>query len=209
MKITVITPTIRPQFLQITKDTLAQQTFRDFEHIVVEGDPANGFTLPKDYNKAIREAKGDIIVSLQDCIEIPETALERIAELSHEHTAYSFPVVKMGQKPDWRFFKEDMDEVDMQHWEIDFGSASKKMFFDVGGFDEEYCDGWSCDNVELAVRAYHAGYTFRVKHPPAGVALDHDAIMEHPFRTTLRHNGWRLRETMNRALEGDWKKNYL
>lgn len=209
MRFSIITPTIRPQYLQMTKDTLAQQTVQDFEHIVMAGDPANGFTLPKDYNAALRKAQGDIIVSLQDCIEIPPTALERMGQLDHTRTAYTYPVVKQGKKPDWRMFKTDGDEIDSQHWEIDFASAPRSLFFDVGGFDEVYCDGWSCDNVELAIRASFAGYAFRVKHPPAGSALDHDEILEHPFRNTLRQNAWRLHTTMADARAGEWKKSYL
>lgn len=208
MEITVITPTIRPQFLHMTEMTLGKQTFKDFEHIVVVGDPANGFTLPKDYNEALRKARGRIIVSLQDCIEIPENALEKIASYPHEKDAYTYPVVKQGKKPDWRMFADE-GEINNQHWEIDFGSAPRQMFFDIGGFDEAYCDGWSCDNVEVGIRASHAGYRLNLKRTPAGVAMDHDEIIEHPFRNTLKQNSWRLRDTMNDAMRGEWKKPFL
>lgn len=228
MRISVLTPTIRPEFLGITQVTLANQTNKDFEWLVEEGDPAKGFTLPTDFNKMLSRAKGDIIVILQDCIEIPKTALEEISQLNHESTAYTYPVGKTQERPpttddeeevvrqkevawDWRKHKQGITgaSINPDHWEIDFASAPKALFYDVGGFDEDFNNGWSWENVELAYRASLAGYKFEVSNVTEGVAFDHDAHMPHPFRTTLEPNNRRATKSRVMADAGRIKLDYL
>lgn len=214
--ITVITPSIRPQYLAATGDTLAAQTYQDFEWVVEIGFPARGFTLPSDFNNALRRARGDIIVILQDCIEIPADALEQIVKLNHENTAYTYPVGKVGESGiewDWRKYTDKARATNElpspQHWEIDFGSAPRKMFFDVGGFDEDFNNGWSWENVELAYRASLAGYRFEVSRVTEGVAIDHDKVLKHPFRGVRENNDRRATKSRVMADAGRVKLNYL
>lgn len=225
--ISVITPTIRPEFLYITEKCLEAQTFKDWEWVVVEGDPTKGFTLPSDYNKALKDSNGNIIVSLQDCIEIPEDALHQINKLNHEKTAYTYPV---GKSKEWRVgisTDEDASQISWDwrkstekarrtaelpspaHWEIDFASAPKNLFFDVGGFDEDFNDGWSWENVEIAYRASLLGYKYMVSRATEGIAYDHDVHMEHPFRNKLGNNDVRATQSRVMADGGRIKLEYL
>lgn len=213
-KITAITPSIRPQFLDITQKTLEAQTFQDFEWLTAIGLRNRGFTFPEDMNNMLRQAKGEIIVSLQDCIEIGADALERIAALSYERTAYTFPVGKKGDSGvswDWRKDQEQLlgtDEITPNMWEIDLASAPKSLFFDVGGFDERF-KGWGWDNVEIAWRAEAAGYKFMSSTVIEGIALDHDKLVEHPHRGKLPNNDALARETADNIRKGEIKLPYL
>lgn len=214
-RITVITPTIRPEMMEMTHETLRRQTFRDFEHIVVIGSPGNGFTLPKDYNYAIRKAQGEIVVSLQDCIELEPDFLEKVSKMDFSYKAYTFPVGKRlvslnGTEAvswDWRAFRDG--EVGDQQWEIDLAACHRDLFYEIGGFDESYCDGWSYDNVEVGIRAYAAGYRFFCVPDMRGTAVDHDKLAEHPFREKLRSNSWRVSITRDMAEQNLFKLDNL
>lgn len=172
----------------------------------MQGDPANGFTLPRDYNDALRKAKGQIIVSLQDCINVPPDFLERLSKLDHTK-AWTFPVVKIGTSGDWRLHKDG--RVGDTEWELDLACAPIQLFYDVGGFDESYCNGWSYDNVEIGIRAAAAGWEFHCEPTMPGTAFDHDAVIPHPFRKRLISNQWRVEYTRKDSEEGNWKQDYL
>lgn len=208
MRISVLTPSIRPEYLHITQKCLEQQTFTDFEWLVEVGLNNGRFTLPEDYNKMLRRAKGDIIVSLQDCISIPPDALERISRLDFVQKGYTFPVAKGGVW-DWRKTRPLDESITGNMWEIDLAAAPRPLFFDIGGFDESFSDGWSFDNVEVGWRAEAAGYTFHHSRATEGMAIDHDALIPHPFREKLPSNAPKANETMERARHGKYRLNYL
>lgn len=219
MKISVITPSIRPQFLQMAQECLERQTFKDFEWHTEIGLRDRGYMLPTDWNKLLRRCNGDIVVMYQDCITIQPDALEKIAELDHDKKAYTFPVGKIATEKgvqginwDWRKFREEAlgdKKLQANNWEIDFASAPLSLFKDVGGFDEDFNNGWSWENVEIAWRADAAGYTFHSRTYPDGVALDHDAIIENPYRNKLPNNDWRANQTMEKARRGNFKLGFL
>lgn len=213
IKISVVTPTIRPQYLNLTYECLKKQTFKNFEWLVDIDFPSDKFLLPKAMNRLIKRSQGEIIVHLQDCIEIPENFLEHIYN-SYNGDFVTYPVGKReGEdvKWDWRksSLRQQKDYLNPHEWEADLAVTPRKAFFDIGGYDEAYCDGWSWDNVEVAYRASACGYKFRCDNAVAGIAIDHDKEIKHPFRNVLRNNDWRARETEMLCRIGDYKKDYL
>lgn len=210
--ISVLTPSIRPEGLRVVQQVLERQTYQDFEWLVEIGMPARGFTLPADYNRMLRRAKGDIIVSLQDYIHIPQTALAYIAQLDFEKAAYTFPVGKYeseGAIPEYDWRKDRaVDLIQPEEWEIDFAAAPRELFFDIGGFDERFL-GWGMDNYEVAARAAAAGYFFRLSKGTLGMAYDHDKHEKHPFRNTLPRNDELALAAAKRAAAGDYRLPYL
>ena len=111
LKISVITPTIRPQYLNITKQCLEEQTFSDFEWLIEPGLTRWGYTLPKDWNKLLKRCQGEIIVMLQDCIKVDKDFLQRVYDLHTQSpdTLFTYPVGKVNDlsenpKWDWRHF---------------------------------------------------------------------------------------------------------
>lgn len=206
MRVSVITPSIRPEFLHITQEALEAQTDQDFDWEVQMGLRNRGFTLPQDWNKLLKHSEGDIIFILQDCISIPPDTIAKIKTLDLDKKAYTFPICKEGEY-DWRNGVEK--KLTPNEWEADLAVAPRSMFYDVGGFDERFSEGWSWENVELAWRAEAAGYEFYCSHLFEGSSIDHDKVREHPFRTSLPHNAPRANETMEKARRGKYKLNYL
>jgi hypothetical protein len=88
--LTVITPTIRKDRLDIVTKSLQRQTLDDFEWLIGSNfDPeipwarwipdnfkGGYWTLNRMYNKLVAEAKGEFIVSWQDSIYIPPNGLD-------------------------------------------------------------------------------------------------------------------------------------
>jgi len=209
-KISVLTPSIRPEYLDITQECLENQTFTDFEWLVEVGLRNRGFRLPSDLNLMLKRANGERIVMLQDCIKIEPDTLERINELPN--LFYTFPVGKVdqfGDNPRWDWREYKSWEVDALHWEADFASAPLKAFYDIGGYDEDYNNGWSWDNVDIGHRAQAAGYKFYCDNTIRGIALDHDKFKPNPWRTERELNDKRAEATWYRAQRGDYKLNYL
>ena len=216
MRISVITPTIRPQYLDITKKCLEEQTFSDFEWIIEPGLTRWGYTLPKDWNKAIAKAKGEIVVMLQDCIKVEPDFLEKIDELHRgsPNSLFTYPVGKVNnfeETPswDWRNFFERR-EIDPNHWEIDLASAPLEVFYEVGGFDEEFCKGWSWENCEIAYRINALKkYKFECVPEIKGIAIDHDAVEIDSFRGKKENNDKRALATKSLAEQGIFKLDFL
>lgn len=182
--ISVFCPTIRPKGLEITQKCLENQTFQDFEFLVEVGLPSKGCDLNASYNRMLRRAKGELFVSLQDYIKVPDDFLEVCWKtyLEHKDTFFTVPV---GQTDDWKSVRWDWrkgaKEADWMQWEIDCGFAPLSALNGIGGFDEELDKGWSFDNVNVGLRAQMAGFKFGVCTLTQGIALAHNKIIEHPF----------------------------
>lgn len=210
--ISVLTPSIRPQFLYITQKCLERQKFQDFEWLVEIGLRDRGFTLPSDMNKMLKRAKCERIVILQDCIEISDDALEKINALSND--LWTFPVGQVDdfvtKVPEWDWRIDHPGELPGAHyWETDFACAPTQAFFDVGGYDEEFNKGWSWDNVEIARRMYRSGYKGFCDPSIKGVAIRHDKLTEHPFRTTRESNDKRAEKSKYDCDRGKYVLPYL
>lgn len=209
--ISVLTPSIRPEFLHITQECLEKQTFQDFEWLVEIGLRHRGFRLPSDLNLMLKRARGERIVMLQDCINILPNALEKINALPNE--MITFPVgqvMEFGQQPEWDW-RSDLDGKlpGAEYWEADFASAPRQAFFDVGGYDEDFNNGWSWDNVEIAYRIKQTGREFLCNNSIRGISLRHDKLRENPFRNKLPNNDKKAQETKYKAERGDFKLNFL
>ncbi len=212
-RISVITCTIRKEYLGITKNCLEKQTYpKDkWEWITEIEEPGVDFGLPRAMNRALKRCKGEITVHLQDCISIPDNFLQYISD-NYKGDFVTYPLGKQqsdngGIEWDWR--KNNNREIQPFEWEADLASAPLKAFYNIGGYDEAFCDGWSWDNVEVGYRAKAAGYNFRCDNAVSGIAIDHDKIVEHPFRGKLKNNDWRARNTEVLCRIGDYKKEYL
>lgn len=163
-------------------------------------------------NELLRRAKGEKVVIWQDAISCGSKFLEEINRLPCLDTCWTFPVIKDG-KTDWRATgyenSRSISKIPPHYWETDLAMAPLKAFFDVGGFDESFDDGWSWDNVEIAWRLNAAGYVFFVDPNHLGNAVDHDKIVEHPFRGKLPNNDKKANETARQAERGKYKLDYL
>lgn len=206
-KVSVITPTIRPQGLAPLRESLLNQTFKDFEWLV-EVNWNGEVDLNTAMNRMVRRAKGEYIVSVQDWIRLPETALEDFVKaLDSEKAFYTAPVGKVdkwGEEPrwDWRAHRSPTDELNFMEWEICCGACPKAALVEIGGFDEELDKHWGFDNVNAGLRAQLAGYKIRCLPHIKAVAIDHDKKEKHPFRG--KQNAEFHNERLNIIRKGEW-----
>lgn len=210
MRISVLTPCVRPHRLKPVYDSLMRQSFKDFEWLVEFGFSRDRFTLPEDMNKMLRRAKGEIVVIWQDSIDAPDDFLEKVAADFDAKTAVTYPVGKRrGESVEWDWRPERNGEIGAHEWETDLGSCPRRMLLDIGGYDESFSSGWSWDNVEVGYRAKAAGYSFRCDPTVRAVADDHDAEEPHPFRAKLPPNFTRANVTKAMAEAGEFKLDFL
>jgi GT2 family glycosyltransferase len=187
MKISVLTPTIRTQGLEVIRIGLLQQTFKDFEFLTEVG--LEKHDLNAAYNRMLKRAKGELVVSLQDYSLIKPDYLQKWWGFfqANPNTFMTAPVGKTGltyNDPKWDWRKSRSGEVNWREWEIDNGAAPLVALRQIGGFDEALDGHWSLDNVNVGCRANLAGFKFKCVDNPV-LAYDHDKDIPHPFRNTF------------------------
>lgn len=189
MKITCIIPTVRNVDLNLK--CLERQTFTDFETIVTrpEGKKPDGlfYTLCRDYNRAFRQVKGELIISYQDGIEIRPDALERfwnhyldnpkacVGAVGDQYTSLN-PPVKVWTDPRRNDQYGSFYEIYPIDIEFTFCSLPKRAIFDVGGMDEEYDFGAAVGEKEMMLRIDRAGYKTYIDQSIEYKALKHDRL---------------------------------
>lgn len=197
MKISVITCSIRPLGLEIIRTGLLQQSFTDFEWLV-ELNSSGNHDLNQAYNRALKRASGELIVSLQDYILIRPDFLQKWwdAYQVNPNAFMTAPVGKVddlnySSKPvwDWRAYRNDENALirpcEWNTWEIDNAAAPLAALKKIGGFDEALDGTWSSDNVNVGCRAQLAGYEFKCLFDNPVLVYDHDAHIKHPFRDSF------------------------
>lgn len=172
IRISVITATIRPEGLEMVRDALRKQTVREFEWLVEVG---LGFEkdFSKSMNRAIRRAKGDLLVFCTDWQAPPEDGLERFWKAYQENpnAAFVSPLVKDG-RDDWRTHKTW--DIPFTHFEMDWCAVPKKLAYQVGGLDEEMDEKcWGPTNVNFGLRLELDGVRLICLHDNVAHGKDH------------------------------------
>lgn len=217
MKISVITCSIRPPGLDVVRIGLLKQTFTDFEWITEIG--LGKHDLNQAYNRALKRAKGELIVSLQDYILIRPDYLQKFwdAHMEYPKAFITAPVGKVDElnysgtpKWDWRAYRNDetknIRDCEWNCWEIDSGCAPLSALKEIGGFDEALDGIWSGDNVNVGCRAQLAGYEFKCLFDNPVLVYNHDKFIKHPFRHTFDGS---LNTKRMAMFKGGMKINYL
>ena len=199
-KISVISPSIRVVGLETAFNTLKAQAMpRDqWEWLPRLSLPGEKPDLCYQVNQALKEAKGELIVFLQDHIEIEPDALEKCWKKYKEHpdTCYTMPVGKRHGEDidwDWRAYCKHREGAPSNHWEIDFGMCPAKAIKDIG-FDERYDSGFGFENVDTAYIMEKMGWKFAVDPGNKAIAFDHDASEPHPYKKNSNSSLWLRRK---------------
>ena len=212
-KITIISVTCRKGGLDILAKCLNQQTFREFEHIIVtksldvwsrnfkttypliimwdpkkrEGDNNN---LHKGWNHAIKQAKGELIVSIVDLTWIPVNCLEKlwfayqndtkscVTGIGHQYKEVinDKPEGLVWNDPRARLDQGTFYQVRPTEMELCVASFPKVGIYEVGGFDEIYDQGWALGEKETMYRMEKAGYKMFIDQTNEYRALYHDKL---------------------------------
>jgi len=186
--ISVITPTIRKEGLEIVRKSLAKQTFRDFEWIIgapfdpeipeakfVCDDFADGFwSLNRIHNKLFKVTRGELVVSYQDWIWTSPSALQSlwdaykatggcvsgVGDQYDQLDEYGRPTNKVWDDPRKR---EGLGlyECNWEDCEWNFAATPREAIFKVGGMDERLDFlGFGGDQFQLCERMDAMGVKF-------------------------------------------------
>lgn len=180
--ISVLTPSLRPEGLEMVNRCLARQTFKDFEWLIslpaslsgvvkverpgvrVFSDPpmAEGdfYALNKAWNQLVKNAHGDILVFCVDWIWFPPRSLEIFRDWHLE--APNLGITGLGHhyrtvvnhRPEvlWESDHRVGPEIDPHLMEFAFAALPAKDVLKADGFDEEFDQVAGMSEKDLCVR---------------------------------------------------------
>lgn len=230
--ISVITPTARQDGIDVVAKALRRQTYRDFEWIIIspngvshkqadlllEDPPKNEgdyWSFNKAMNKALRRAKGDIIVSVQDYTFFDPDGLEKfkfhikknpkavISGVGDKYNDENF-VTKVWEDPRKRKDYGTFYECYPNDIEFNYCALPKKAFYEVGGFDE-YLDKYAgMDHISVQERLDDIGYKFYLDQTNESYSLTHGRL-EGWDNNHAMHGGYQQRKASLKA-KGKWPR---
>lgn len=133
------------------------QTYKDFEVIVVE----NKTDLPSARNEGIRMAKGEYIMPLDVDDELREDYLEKTVDKGDIVTTAHFGCGRRHEIP-----TSEVNIIDMKRGNVVIACSlfKKKVWEDVGGYDESLKDGY--EDWDFWLSAMLKGYKIEVVNEP-------------------------------------------
>lgn len=228
MSITVITPTVRPDGLKPVEMALKRQTDKDFEWIVIApqhinisgykridqllSDPPKTekltWTLNRAYNKAVKKASGDLIISWQDYTFADPDAIEKwryhfemepktlVTGVGHKYQqVYPYPMLRSWVDPrisdEWgTYYGCGFMDV-----EWNFAGIPRDAIYAVGGFDEELdALGYGMDAYSVNERLNDlGGWDFKIDQTLKSYSLEHGRP-EDWEQKNLVHGGYESRK---------------
>lgn len=187
--ISIITPTSRgKESLELVEKSLSRQTEQNFEWIVEYASqplPGNVWSLNRDYNTAIKKAKGDLIISWQDFTYADPECLEKF--LFHYNQEPKTLVTAVGNKYSdntwsimtWKDPRERSDQGTyypcfFNDIEFNLCSIPKEALYDIGGFDEYLDKFYGMDGYSVVDRINMLNkYDFKIDQTIRSYSLEH------------------------------------
>lgn len=231
----VLTVSKRTGWFDNAWSTVRKQTSRKFDKWVVvqEGLPtpagANGVlrymgsrpvytiaapsktrasNLNASLNEGLKCINTDYVIFYQDFIELQPDCFEKLLALAEPDTFVTTCTPNYDGSNDSRYTgSNDVHECPPRHWEANVAIAPMKIIRELGGFDEEYDNGWAWDNVNLAHRAFLLGCKFLIDETNRPKLYPHELGDHH----TLESNADRHEQTMRNIMHGKrpLRLNYL
>jgi len=185
--ISVITPSVRLEGLEIVEKALRRQTTTDFEWLINDKRYKGGvWGLNRAYNDLISRAKGELLVSWQDYTFADPDCLEKF--WLHYQSEPKTLITAVGNKytddtwtaKTWQDPRERDDQGSFYQcfpWDIEANLCSipKQAMYDVGGFDEEMdFEGYGFDARGVFERLEMVGgYDFKIDQGIKSYSLEH------------------------------------
>lgn len=198
---TVLTVSKRSGWQKQARIQLKKQTVGDdFPWVVIqEGVNAppklRKSNLNASLNAGLKMVHTPYVVFYQDFIDLQPDAIEKLLELVDERTFVT--CLPEGDPREPRFGTKP-EAIEPRDWETMFAAAPMGIIKVLGGFDEDYDNGWSWDNVNLAERAEILGARF-ILDPTNRPTLLHHERTDH---ISLPLNGLRHNRTMDDIRSG-------
>lgn len=192
-ELSVLTVSKRAGWEEQAYACLNNQTYKDYEWIVVSELPLvvdhlkapnkiRTSNLNASLNHGLRHCNGRYVVFYQDFIIIAPGTLKRLVAAADKTGGFVTTATHEAGVFDGRYTGVDCLRPCLpEEWEANVAIAPMDAIRALGGFDEEYDDGWSWDNVNLAERAAMLGYTFWIDEAIQPQLLPHPKEPElHP-----------------------------
>lgn len=223
--ISVLCPTVRFNGLPIVEKALKRQTEQDFEWVIGSPTKPDNLTIPfvwvqdppkkegdywtlySAYNEMIRQAQGDLIVSVQDHTFFDPTALEKF--LFHFKEEPKTIVTGVGNKyvgvyPQldeltWQDPRERNDQgtfypCNYNDIELNFSAFPKEAFYAVGGFDEYLNKFSSACGLDVLTRLYiQGGWDFKIDQTNKSYSTEHGRFAGWEENNPFKNGVWQER----------------
>lgn len=190
--ISIVTPSVRLKGLDLVKKALKNQSYTDFEHIIAlqEHPPKKGdyWTIYSDYNRAIKQAKGDLIISWQDYTWAKPDTLEKFAyhfkqepktlvtAVGDKYTDDTW-TVKLWADPRKRMDQGSFYQCYPNDIEFNLCAIPKEAIYAVGGFDERLNKYSSICGLDVVDRLQvMGGYDYKIDQTIETFSLDHGRL---------------------------------
>jgi hypothetical protein len=189
VKVSVITPTLRKEGLNVVRNSLAHQSYRNFEHLIgspfdpeipeaiwVKDNFKGGFwSLNRIYNRLFSRASGEIIVTWQDWIWAPPDALEKfvinveaaqavvsgVGDQYEKVGRFGKPEIKIWSDPRKTDKYGSFYECNPNDAEWNFCAFPREAIFKIGGMDEKLDFlGYGGDQLQAVERMDACGTRF-------------------------------------------------
>lgn len=157
-------------------------------------------------NEGLRFINTDYVIFYQDYISLDEDCFQKLLDLADEDTFVTTCTPNYDGSNDGRWTNiNDVRECEAREWEANVAIAPMGVIKELGGFDEDYDNAWSWDNVNLAERAEMLGCKFLIDETNRPTLYPHDKPKDLPL------NGDFHAQTMEAILLGKkpLKLNYL
>ncbi len=213
-RFTVLTVSKRTGWKEAARRQIKKQTVQPEDWVIIqEGVNAPQQTrasnLNASLNAGLKLVKTPYVIFYQDFIRLEPDCFEKLLKLANPTTFVTTCTKNpKGKIEDPRYLGADCPRpCKPDEWEANVAIAPMKAVKELGGFDEEYDNGWSWDNVNLAERADILGYEFVLDESNRPQLLPHDP----PHDGSIEPNGERHTKIMEaiRAGKRPIKCNYL
>lgn len=214
MKISVVTPSVRPEGLKLVEKALQRQTERDYEWIIVspfkpsvacnlwvpsaKKEEGDYWTVYKDYNLALAKAQGELVVSWQDYTFADPDCLEKfwfhhtkepktiVSAVGGKYSEESF-TIKTWDDPRETTNYGTYYPCFFNDIELNLAAFPKEAFYAVGGFDE-YLDKYSslCGLDVLDRLNLIGGYDFKLDQTIKSYSLEHGRLPDWEKNTPFK-----------------------
>ena len=161
-------------------------------------------------NEGLAHCRGEYIVLLQDYIWIPPRGIERFLKAQEKrgpclvtgvgnvgsgppathpdglHSVFDEPYERPPTGLSWadprKTHLKGLQPCEPVAWEANWACLPLAVAEELGGFDEEYDNGWAWDHVQFAERARLAGYPLYVDMDNECKAFPHDTYFPNPLK---------------------------
>jgi hypothetical protein len=204
IKISIVTPSVRKENLEIIDKCLKRQSFKDWEWLVgspedygygtwVKDPPkkeGDFYGLNKCWNEMFRVVEGELIVSIQDGIWFAPDMLQKfwdhyvadpkacIGAIGHQYSDVinGKPENLVWQDPRARTDQGSFHEVYYVDLEYSVCSIPKQAILDVGGLKTEWDKYAALSEKEMNARMVKAGYKMYLDQSQIYRAIHHERL---------------------------------